>query len=120
MILVLITASLMMYYIPDSNPAKPWIFLTVIIFMSFSVIGTHGMLSGAATADFGGKQATATATGIIDGFVYLGVAIQANSLGHLNSISWNYWFPFLIPFALIGFGLSYKIRNVKPKMKSGH
>ncbi|MBU1241088.1 MFS transporter [Myxococcota bacterium] len=120
MIVVLILASIAMFAIPNDYVIKAWIFFAVIIFMSFGVIGTHGMLSGAATADFGGKQATATATGIIDGFVYLGVAIQSISLGRITSISWNYWFPFLIPFAVIGFLLSYRIRNVKPKMKGGH
>ncbi len=120
MICVLLIASTLMIAIPNTSAIKPWIFFSVIIFMSFGVIGTHGMLSGAATADFGGKQATATATGIIDGFVYLGVAIQSISLGQLTSISWNYWFPFLIPFAIVGFFLSYRIRNVKPKMRGGH
>jgi MFS transporter, OPA family, glycerol-3-phosphate transporter len=120
MLVVLIIASVLMFVIPNSAEIKPYIFFGVIILMSFGVIGTHGMLSGAATADFGGKNATATATGIIDGFVYLGVAIQSISLGRITSISWNYWFPFLIPFAIIGLGLSYKIRNVKPKLSGGH
>ena len=30
------------------------------------------MLSGTASADFGGKKYAGTATGVIDGFVYLG------------------------------------------------
>ncbi len=120
MIVVLILASIAMFLIPNTAAIKPWIFFAVIIVMSFGVIGTHGMLSGAATADFGGKQATATATGIIDGFVYLGVAIQSMSLGRLTTMNWNYWFPFLIPFAIIGFFLAYRIRHVKPKMKGGH
>ena len=120
MTLTLIAGALVMYFIPESSSLKPFIIFGIVIVMAFGVIGTHGVLSGAATADFGGKQATATATGIIDGFVYLGVAFQGLSLGFLTDHSWNYWFPFLIPFAIIGFILSFKIRNVKPKLKSAH
>jgi OPA family glycerol-3-phosphate transporter-like MFS transporter len=117
----LIAASLLMHFLPDT-PAKTYILFAVLIIVSFGVIGTHGVLSGAATADFGGKQATATAVGIIDGFVFVGVAIQGMSLGYITSQpgGWNYWFPFLIPFALIGLALSWRIRKVKPKMKAGH
>jgi hypothetical protein len=68
---------------------------------------------------FCGKQALAP-RGIIDGFVYLGVAIQGISLGKLTSIDWNYWFPFLIPLSVIGFALAWRVRNVKPKLKDGH
>ncbi len=117
----LIAASLIMHFVPDAA-FKTYLIFGVVILLSFAVIGTHGMLSGAASADFGGKQGTATAVGIIDGFVYVGVAIQGMSLGYLTTLEggWDYWFPFLIPFALIGLALSWKIRHVKPKMKSGH
>ena len=90
------------------------------VLMSLCVIGTHGVLSGAASADFGGKNGTATAVGLIDGFVYLGVALQSISLGYLTKANWNYWMPFLIPFTIVGFLLSLKIWNVKPATKGGH
>ncbi|MBN2723464.1 MAG: MFS transporter [Deltaproteobacteria bacterium] len=120
MIVILFAAWGVMSFLPSDSSIKPVIMFGVVFLMAFGVIGTHGVLSGAATADFGGKQATATATGIIDGFVYLGVAIQGFSLGKLTAISWNYWIPFLIPFAMVGFFLSYRVRNVKPKLKGGH
>jgi len=115
----LIVAALIMSLMPEST-LKPYLLFGVVIVTAFCVIGTHGVLSGTASADFGGKQATGTAVGIIDGFVYLGVAIQGITLGQLTSKSWNYWFPFLIPFALIGFALAWRVRNVKPKLKGGH
>jgi MFS transporter, OPA family, glycerol-3-phosphate transporter len=120
-VVTLIAASLIMHFVPDAA-FKTYLIFGIVIILSFGVIGTHGVLSGAATADFGGKQGTATAVGIIDGFVYVGVAIQGVSLGYLTDQpgGWSYWFPFLIPFALIGLALSWRIRNVKPKMKSGH
>lgn len=89
--------------------------LAVIIFVvSFAVIGTHGLLSGTATMDFGGRKGAATAVGIIDGFVYLGTAVQSFSLGIITSKSWTLWPVFLIPFGFIGFFLLTRIWNAKP------
>lgn len=72
------------------------------LFISMAVIGVHSLMSGTAAADFGGRKATATASGIVDGFVYLGSGLQSISLGYLTSESWHYWPLFLAPFALVG------------------
>ena len=48
--------------------------------MSLFIIGVHGMLSGTASMDFGGRKNAGIAVGIIDGFVYLGTAVQALAL----------------------------------------
>jgi len=89
----------------------------IVVFMSLCVIGVHGMLSGTATMDFGGRRAAATAVGLIDGFVYLGTGFQAITLGALTEINWDYWPLFLIPFALIGLILSIKIWYAFPQPK---
>ncbi len=96
---------------------NPFILGAVVSFMSFAVIGTHGMLSGTATMDFGGRKGAATAVGMIDGFVYLGTGLQSISLGFLLSKSWNYWAPFLVPFTIIGFILALKIWHAFPQAK---
>ncbi|MBT6490068.1 MAG: MFS transporter, partial [Deltaproteobacteria bacterium] len=49
----------------------------LVILMSMCVIGVHGMLSGTASMDFGGKQNVGTAVGIIDGFVYAGTGVMS-------------------------------------------
>jgi hypothetical protein len=52
-----------------------------------AVIGVHSIMSGTATADFGGKKSAATATGVADAFSKLGSAIQAfqrNAVSYLN------------------------------------
>ncbi|MEK7743909.1 MAG: MFS transporter, partial [Elusimicrobiota bacterium] len=49
-----------------------WVLAFLVFLLSICVIGTHGLLSGTATMDFGGRKGAATAVGIIDGFVYLG------------------------------------------------
>ncbi|MGE4133833.1 MAG: MFS transporter [Bdellovibrionales bacterium] len=78
-------------------------------------ITTHSLMSGTAAADFGGRKATATASGIVDGFVYLGSGVQSISLGYLTSIDWIYWPIFMAPFALIGMYLAIKIWHELPE-----
>jgi OPA family glycerol-3-phosphate transporter-like MFS transporter len=79
----------------------------VVVMMS--IIGVHAIMSGTATADFGGKKASATATGVADAFSYAGSAVQSFALGILTTKSWNYWPLFLLPFTLIGLYFSIKI-----------
>ncbi len=79
------------------------------VLMCFAVIGVHSLMSGTAAADFGGRKATATASGIVDGFVYLGSGVQSFAIGFLVTKDWSFWPIFLIPFTVIGFLLSLKI-----------
>ncbi len=101
-------------------PLSPYILGFLVFIMSLCVIGTHGVLSGTATMDFGGRKAAATAVGMIDGFVYLGTAIQSIALGFLTSKDWAYWPPFLLPFAIVGTLLCFKIWNARVGGKGGH
>ena len=89
----------------------------LVVFMSLCVIGVHGMLSGTATMDFGGRKAAATAVGLIDGFVYLGTGVQSIALGFLTEKNWNYWPIFLVPFAVIGLILAIRIWYAFPNAK---
>lgn len=84
------------------------------IMITLTVIGVHSLMSGTAAADFGGKKMTATASGIVDGFVYLGSGIQSIAIGYLSHKSWVYWPLFLIPFAVIGLLLSLRMWNALP------
>lgn len=87
-------------------------------FMSMCVIGVHGMLSGTASMDFGGKRAAATTAGVIDGFVYLGTGVQSAALGYIiPNFGWNAWPIFLIPFAVIGIYFTRRIWNAFPDAK---
>jgi OPA family glycerol-3-phosphate transporter-like MFS transporter len=96
---------------------NPFLLGVVVFLLSMSVVGTHGMLSGTASMDFGGRKGAGTAVGVIDGFVYLGVGTQSLSLGYLTSKSWSYWPLFLIPFTILGFVLCLRIWNAKPGKK---
>jgi len=100
-------------------PLSPyWLGLAVFL-LSLGVIGTHGLLSGTLTMDFGGRKAAATAVGLVDGCVYLGTAVQSVCLGFLTTKDWSYWPLFLIPFSVLGFVLLLRIWKVVPS-KGGH
>jgi OPA family glycerol-3-phosphate transporter-like MFS transporter len=98
----------------------------VIAFMAMSVIGVHGMLSGVASQDFGGRRNAGTATGMIDGFVYFGGAFQAAIYGQVlptgadagDSSNWLVWPIAMIPMAVIGLGLSLSIYNARVQPKA--
>lgn len=97
---------------------NPWGLGILVFIISIAVIGTHGMLSGTATMDFGGRKSAGTAVGLIDGLVYLGTGVQSLSLGFITSWNWNYWPVFLIPFALLGIYFTKTIWNAFPKGKT--
>jgi OPA family glycerol-3-phosphate transporter-like MFS transporter len=87
---------------------------TCAVLISLCVIGVHSLMSGTAAADFGGRKATATASGITDGFVYLGSGIQSVSLGYLVTQDWSYWPMFLGPFAALGVFFAARIWKQLP------
>ena len=102
----------------------PWL----VVIMSMCVIGVHGMLSGTASMDFGGKKNVGVAVGIIDGFVYAGTAIMSITYGVIlpddtmkevaaNPDNWVSWPISMIPISALGLFLATRIWNAKPKGK---
>jgi OPA family glycerol-3-phosphate transporter-like MFS transporter len=105
-----------------NSPYLGWL----VVFMSMAIIGVHGMLSGTASADFGGKKNVGTAVGIIDGMVYLGTGLQAVLYGSLLPLggnaardpsNWQMWPIAMIPIALIGTLLAIKVWHAHPDQK---
>jgi len=107
--------------------AAPFLISFVIVIMGMSVIGVHGMLSGVASQDFGGRRNAGTATGLIDGFVYLGTALQGFAYGALLPLkgseaardvdNWIAWPIAMIPMAVLGLVLSLTIYKAVVKKK---
>ena len=93
---------------------SPWLVGCAALLITTAVIGVHSLMSGTAAADFGGRKATATCSGIVDGFVYLGTGLQSVSLGYLTGLSWFWWPCFLMPFALLGGFLALRIWHELP------
>ena len=94
--------------------SSPLVVGIAALLITTAVIGVHSLMSGTAAADFGGRKATATCSGIVDGFTYLGTGVQAVSLGYLTGQSWYWWPVFLMPFALLGGYLALKIWHELP------
>ena len=94
----------------------------VAILMSLCFIGVHGMLSGTASMDFGGRKNAGVAVGIIDGLVYLGTAVQSLLLGKIlptgdagkDPSNWTPWPVAMLPVAIIGFLLCLRLWNARP------
>lgn len=84
------------------------------LFIVAAVTGVHSLMSGTAAADFGGRKATGTCSGIIDGCVYLGSSLQSVGIGYLASKSWLWWPVFLTPFALTGSILAFRFWHELP------
>ena len=99
-----------------------------VTFMSLCVIGVHGMLSGTASADFGGTKYAGLVTGVIDGFVYLGGASQAFLYAKILpkgdeaklADNWAPWIWAMLPVAVLGLVMCAKIWNARPKSGGGH
>jgi OPA family glycerol-3-phosphate transporter-like MFS transporter len=95
----------------------------MVIFMSLCIIGVHGMLSGTASMDFGGKANVGIVVGIIDGFVYLGSALQSIVLKQILpetgtpaaavASNWVTWAYAMLPMAGVGLVLSLLVWNAR-------
>ena len=109
---VMLTAAVIMAIMLTHSPITVGVCAIII---SMAVIGVHSIMSGTAAADFGGRKATATASGITDGFVYLGSGLQSISLGYLTTRDWHFWPIFLIPFTAIGLFLALRIWKCIPQ-----
>ncbi|HTB86128.1 MAG TPA: MFS transporter [Candidatus Sulfotelmatobacter sp.] len=92
-------------------------------------VGLTSLMAGTAATDFGGRKATATCSGIVDGCTYLGSAIQSFFIGHLVpndkpgeaatflglNRDWHSWPLFMIPFALLGLIIAIKLWHNLPE-----
>jgi len=126
--LVLILSILMAGFLFSAPQLVGW--SSVLIVMAS--IGITSLMSGTAATDFGGRKATATCSGIVDGFAYLGSGLQAICIGflvpdktarvsgqfvpyfHFIPRDWRWWPVFIVPFALIGGGIAVWIWHELP------
>jgi len=104
---VVLFFSLYMFRAIPSGPAEIGICGVVI---AMCAVGITSLMSGTAATDFGGRTATATASGIVDGFAYLGSSLQSIAIGYITfAYGWKYWPLVLVPFAVLGLGIAIKI-----------
>ncbi len=100
----------------NSAGGGPWIAALLLAGLSFFVNGAHGMIGGAASMDFGGRKAAATAAGLFDGIQYFTSApFVGIGLGKLiDRFGWSAWPWAPIPFALAGAVVVARLWNVTP------
>ncbi|MBC7741573.1 MAG: MFS transporter [Bdellovibrionaceae bacterium] len=112
-LMFLATACMMFAIFTEQNNAMVMGVSALVIMMA--VIGVHSIMSGTATADFGGRRGAATATGVADGFSKLGSSFQEFVLGAIiTKDTWHYWPSFLMPFTLLGLFFAYKLWQELP------
>jgi OPA family glycerol-3-phosphate transporter-like MFS transporter len=132
---IMLAGSIMIIPLFTAPAAIGWI----VALMSMAIIGVHGMLTATASADFAGKKNTGMAVGIIDGFVYVGSTVQSFLYGAYLPASkirdasgcvvanpeagkvdnWTIWPLAMMPVALVGFLLTLRIWNAKPRSGGG-
>ena len=104
----------------DNFAPSPWLSMVFLILISLCIQGAHSMVGGAASMDFGGRKAVATAAGLFDGAQYLAGSIVGIGMGKmLDGYGWQVWAWAPIPFALIGCAVISTLWNVRPG-RGGH
>lgn len=93
----------------------PFFAAWMLIILSFFIQAAHSMVGGAASMDFGGRKAVATAAGLFDGAQYLAGAIVAQTIGRVvDAKGWGAWGWTYVPFAMIGALLMLRLWNARP------
>jgi sugar phosphate permease len=98
------------------SPIWNVIFVSLIAFL---IIGPYSLLAGAMSLDFGGKQASGTASGLIDGVGYLGAILAGGPMARVSvSYGWNGAFGILALIAFLCGGVAllfgYQNRPARP------
>jgi OPA family glycerol-3-phosphate transporter-like MFS transporter len=100
-----------------------WAGALLLLLMAFFIQSAHSLVGGAASMDFGGKKAVATAAGLFDGAQYLAASLVGIGLGTLLDAwkdprtpgsEYDVWPLAPLPFAIIGALLIARLWYVVP------
>jgi OPA family glycerol-3-phosphate transporter-like MFS transporter len=100
-----------------------WTGALLLVTIAFFIQSAHSLVGGAASMDFGGKKAVATAAGLFDGAQYLAGAIVTYELGRLldaykdarlPGVEFDVWPLAPLPFTIIGALLIARLWTVVP------
>src|SRR5215475_2398883 len=75
---------LMWLALGDFTNLKAWPVVLVAL-IAFLLVGPYSFLAGAVAMDFGGRQGSGTASGVIDGVGYLGGVLAGDSVARLSA-----------------------------------
>jgi OPA family glycerol-3-phosphate transporter-like MFS transporter len=100
------------------TPAGSWLAVMTIGCIAFGLLGPYSYLGGAYALDFGGKQAGAVSSGIIDGVGYLGGVLAGDAVARVAvTFGWRGVFIALAAvcgLAALGAGYLY-LWNSRPR-----
>jgi len=109
--LIATAAALLVLTTMHSSSTGPLLPLIAIGTVAFCLLGPYSYLGGAFALDFGGKQAGAASSGIIDGVGYLGAVVAGDSIARVSvSFGWQGVFVALAvvsALAALGAGVLY-------------
>lgn len=106
----------------------PWQGAAMLVLIAFFIQSAHSLVGGAASMDFGGRKAVATAAGLFDGAQYLAGALMAQVMGRalnhyrvpgVEGAEFFIWPLVPLPFAVIGAVLISRLWYAFPG-KRGH
>ncbi len=75
--------------------------LALVAAVAFCLLGPYSYLAGAMALDFGGREGSATASGMIDGFGYLAGILSGNAMAHL-AVTYGWQTMFLVLAGVAG------------------
>ena len=88
--------------------------------VGFSLYGPYSLMSGAMVMDFGGKEASASASGIVDMIGAAGAIFTGVGMGYLiETYDWNGAFGIIVAMAAAATILSFLLWNHKPLRADG-
>jgi OPA family glycerol-3-phosphate transporter-like MFS transporter len=106
-------AALLVLMTMRSSTTGPLLPLLAIGTVAFCLLGPYSYLGGALALDFGGKQAGAVSSGMIDGIGYLGAVVAGDSVARVSQyFGWQGVFVALAgisALAAIGAGYLYAL-----------
>jgi len=116
-------AALLVLMTVRSSATGPLLPLIAIGTIAFCLLGPYSYLGGAFALDFGGKQAGAASSGIIDGVGYMGAVVAGQGIGRVSvAFGWQGVFVALAAvsaLAALGAGYLYLL-SVKAAARGRH
>jgi len=98
----------------------PYAAAFVLAFLQLFINAGHSLIGGAASMDFGGRKAAATAAGLFDGMQYVAGSVVGYGMGRvLTKYGWSAWPLVVMPFAVIGAILAATLWNTLPRRGAG-
>lgn len=95
--------------------SNPTVYVGLVAAIAFVLIGPYSLLAGAVSMDYGGKHASATAAGYIDGIGYIGGMLSGYGVGSIATrLGWQYAFVALAGVCFVSglFALLYWKREL--------